>query len=166
MHQSLSVSKKFCFANIPSLPCAKGGAERMRGGGIVKETVTNSHQLLAEPEPFCRTIPQSRLRRASSLEVNWSKAKRGWPGPLHKGAFMRSLNPDRPRPNPPPGSGRGHRTGSPGWKGWKGHPPFIPHNFYILILPYSPLPYKGIFIFLTREREKILPSCKIFTVVL
>ena len=39
----------------------------MRGGGIVKTRVTNSHKHPVEPKGSCCTIPQSRLRRASSL---------------------------------------------------------------------------------------------------
>ena len=36
------------------------------------------------------TIPQSPLCGDSPLKVNWPQAKRGRPGPLHKGALVRT----------------------------------------------------------------------------
>ena len=37
----------------------------------------------------CVTIPPVSLRSTTSLKVNWPQAKRGRPGPLHKGALKR-----------------------------------------------------------------------------
>ena len=63
----LACQKSSFMGRSVCLPCVRGGGERRRAGGVVAVKATEFPLVFGEFETSCRTIPQSRLRRDSSL---------------------------------------------------------------------------------------------------